>query len=294
MGAERPIPLAFGRGMKANLWGPRALVRRAKDKGILPHKGLGQHFLLDKGIALRIAEAAGVGGEDVVLEIGPGVGSLTFALAEKAKKVVAVEVDKRLVEFLKEETAGLNVEILEGDILEVDLPSLASMEGEMKVVANLPYNLSTRILFYLLEHRSSLKDLTLMFQREVAERIVSPPGSKNYGVLSVMARLWAEPKMVMRVPKGAFWPPPEVEGAVVYFKLRKEREVHDVKAVRRIVEAAFSTRRKTLLNALSAAGIAPKEKIREILLQCGIDPMRRAETLTLEELIRLTEATEEA
>lgn len=273
-------------------WHPRDLLGEARRKGIFPHKGLGQHFLIDKDVALRIVEAAGIREGDGVLEVGPGIGSLTFALAERARKVTAVEVDGRLADFLLEKAQGWglhHVEVLKGDILKVDLGSLLLREGRLKVVANLPYNLSTKILFLLLEHSPRLQDLTLMFQREVAERIVSPPGGKSYGALSVMVRLWAEPRLVMKVPRGAFWPPPEVEGGVVHFKPYGAR-VRDPKAFQRVVEAAFAQRRKTLLNALSAGGFGPKERLRGVLWACGIEPSRRAETLSFEELKRISEA----
>ncbi|RLA95752.1 MAG: ribosomal RNA small subunit methyltransferase A, partial [Deltaproteobacteria bacterium] len=194
---------------------PRELLREARRRGLLPKKALGQHFLVEEGIAERIVELSQVDQRDVILEIGPGIGALTFVLLERSRKVVAVEIDPRFIPFLREMAGDDDrLELLEGDIMEVDLGGIALREGRLKVVSNLPYNLSVPILFRLLEEREHLKGMTLMVQREVAERITSPPGRKSYGALSVLCQLWADPKVVMYVPPGAFWPPPEVEGAV--------------------------------------------------------------------------------
>ena len=272
---------------------PRELLREARRRGLLPKKALGQHFLVEEGIAERIVELSQVDQRDVILEIGPGIGALTFVLLERSRKVVAVEIDPRFIPFLREMAGDDDrLELLEGDIMEVDLGGIALRKGRLKVVSNLPYNLSVPILFRLLEEREHLKGMTLMVQREVAERITSPPGRKSYGALSVLCQLWADPKVVMYVPPGAFWPPPEVEGAVVRFELFEGSRVpvKDLSFFRRVVQACFLHRRKTLLNSLSSAGYGPKERLKEALEGCGIDPRRRGETLSLEALGKLEEA----
>ncbi|RLA85574.1 MAG: 16S rRNA (adenine(1518)-N(6)/adenine(1519)-N(6))-dimethyltransferase, partial [Deltaproteobacteria bacterium] len=186
-----------------------------------------------------------------------------------------------------------SLEVIEGDFLEVDLSRLFSRYGRLKAVGNLPYGVSTEILFKLLQAHQYLKDITLMFQWEVAQRIVSPPGRKQYGALSVTVRLFSEPELLFRVPRGAFWPKPEVQGGVVHFRLH-EQPKGDIETMRGLLEGLFSARRKTILNALFRAGHGPRERIRSLLKRAGIDPMRRPETLSLEEYLILAETLKEA
>lgn len=269
---------------------PRDLIQEARSRGILPKKGLGQHFLVSEGIVSKIIEGAEVGKEDVVLEIGPGVGALTFPLAQRAKKVIAVEVDGGLCGFLKEKAEGLPVEVIQADFLDFDLQALKGY-GKVKVVSNLPFFLATEILFKLLENHSLFSDLTLMFQWEVARRITAQPGSKDYGALTVMARLYSEPRFLFRVKRGAFHPPPDVDAGVVRFSLH-EPPKGDIESLRRTVEGLFSSRRKTLLNALRNFTSLRKEELERILSELGIDPTRRPETVSPSEFLEIAKTLE--
>ena len=270
----------------------KGLLREARRRGLLPYKSLGQHFLIHRGVAERIVQRAEVEEEDVVLEVGPGIGGLTFLLLERAKKVIAVEIDERFASFLEEMAAGdPRLRILREDALGVDLSALAEREGrKLKVVSNLPYNVSTPLFFHFLSHREVLTSLTLMFQREVAERIISPPGRKTYGILSVFAGLYTRARVLFHVPPEAFWPPPKVEGAVVRLEVLPHPAVpiEDPRLLQRVLQACFQRRRKTLLNALSSAGLGTKQELREILQELGLDPQRRGETLSVEELASLS------
>jgi len=270
----------------------KELLKEAKSSGIKPKKSLGQHFLIDPNYVEKILEASQVSSEDTVLEVGAGLGSLTFPLSLRAKRVIAVEIDSRLCEFLKEKASNLPIEVIQGDILRVYLREFYQKYGPLKVLGNLPYNFSIPILFYLLSFWEVLKDLTLMFQKEVAERIVSSPGGKAYGALSVTVRTLCEPKFLFKVPRGAFWPPPEVEGGVVFFRLHKNPK-GDIESLRRFVTKIFSKRRKTILNALVESGFGKRKKIEEMLLSMGIDPRRRPETLGVEEFLNLHKRLEE-
>ncbi|MDH4099403.1 MAG: 16S rRNA (adenine(1518)-N(6)/adenine(1519)-N(6))-dimethyltransferase RsmA [Nitrospirota bacterium] len=253
-----------------------------------PSKALGQNFLVDHGAVRRIVEAAEVDQEDTVLEIGPGKGVLTAALAEKAGQVVALEFDRHLAESLMSDFSGAdNVRIIYADALEFPLETLPH---PLKVVANLPYSVATPILFRLLENRHCLSRMVLMFQKEVAERILAEPGGRDYGVLSVMVQAFTRPKLEFVLPPDAFRPRPKIDSAVVSFETPSVPRVAlvDENAFRRVVKAAFSQRRKTLRNSLKAL---LGERVEEVLLTVGIDPMRRAETLTLEEFARLSVAS---
>lgn len=251
-------------------------------------KSLGQNFLKDPYYLKKIADAAQIGPGDRVLEIGPGLGHLTRILAERAARVLALELDDRLIPQLRREfgTAG-NVELVHADALEF---SYETLTGAWKVVANLPYYISTPIIQNLLQHRSAFTTLTLMLQKEVAERIVSGPGSRDYGYLSVLVQLHAEPRLAFTVPPGAFTPAPKVDSAVITLELRRaplllpQRE--DVFI--RVVKAAFSQRRKTLRNALKQLEVSP-ERMAGALQATGIDLGRRAETLSIEEFGRLAD-----
>ncbi len=251
-------------------------------------KSLGQNFLKDPHYLEKIAEAARIAPSDQVLEIGPGRGDLTRLLAVRAGKVLAVELDHRLIPYLRGEFSSLaHVEIFAGDALEFPYESLP---GTWKVVANLPYYISTPIIQKLLAHRTKFSSLTLMLQKEVAERIAAPPGGKEYGYLSVLVQLYAQPALAFTVPPGAFTPKPEVDSAVVTIVLRKQPAVplQSEDFFVQVVRAAFSQRRKTLRNALRQLAI-PVEKMNAVLQETGIDLGRRAETLTVEEFGRLSE-----
>lgn len=251
-------------------------------------KSLGQNFLRDPHYLNKIADAAGIGPDDQVLEIGPGLGHLTHVLTQRARKVLAIEVDDRLIPLLQDEFSAVrNFELLHADALEYDYDSL---NGTWKVVANLPYYISTPIIQKLILHRSKFKSLTLMLQKEVAERIAAPPGGKDYGFLSVLVQLYAVPRIEFKVPPGAFTPRPEVDSAVMTLVIRDQPAVlvKDEDFFMVVVKTAFSQRRKTLRNSLKQLNVA-KEKMEMVSDKTGIDLGRRAETLSLEEFGRLAE-----
>jgi len=249
-------------------------------------KSLGQNFLRDPHYLKKIADAACIGPGDQVLEIGPGFGHLTRVLAERAGTVLALEIDERLLPHLQREFgASPNVEIVHADALDYPYESLP---GKWKVVANLPYYISTPIIQKLIVHRDRFQSLTIMLQKEVAERIAAPPGGKEYGFLSVLVQLYALPRILFNVPPGAFTPRPEVDSSVMTLLMRDcpAVSVEDENFFMVVVKAAFSQRRKTLRNSLKQLG-AGKEKMESVPGMTGVDLGRRAETLSLEEFSRL-------
>jgi 16S rRNA (adenine1518-N6/adenine1519-N6)-dimethyltransferase len=252
------------------------------DYTIRAKKSLGQNFLKDPNYLRKIADAALVGPEDLVLEIGPGLGHLTRVLASRAKKVLALELDERLIPLLRKEFGMLrNVEIVQADA--IDFP-YGTLSDRWKVVANLPYNISTPIIQRLIACKDKFTVLTLMLQQEVAERVASLPGGKEYGYLSVLVQLYTEPRIHFMVPPDAFTPKPVVNSAVITLNVRDRIAVavSDEKYFMRVVKAAFSQRRKTLRNSLKQLDI-PVEKMAMVLNKTGIDLNRRAETLTIKE-----------
>jgi len=225
------------------------------------------------------------------VEIGPGRGAITRLLAEKGCRVIALEVDRDLCKRLSEEFGACkNVRVIETDALEFDFSSLSeSSSGSLKIVANLPYNVATPILFKLLESRHIIDCMVLMFQKEVASRIVASPGGKNYGALSIFPQLYSDISLSFKLPPGAFFPPPKVDSAVLFFKiLAKPRfDVADEKLLSSLVKAAFSQRRKKLSNSLKSF-FDNAENSDIIFSRVGIDPSRRAETISLEEFCRMS------
>jgi 16S rRNA (adenine1518-N6/adenine1519-N6)-dimethyltransferase len=271
-----------------------SLMQELRSRGVSPKKALGQHFLIDKGIAQKIVRLASLGPEDCVVEIGPGMGVLTFPMLPRVKKVVAVEVDQEMADYLRGRGVT-SLTVICQDALRVDFRGLAQdAGGRLKVVANLPYNIAAPVIFRLLEYREVLTNLTLMLQREVAQRITASPGSKAYGPLSIFTQLYTSPKLMMRVPPQAFYPRPKVESAVVGFAIldHPRVEVRDTEFFHEVVRASFAQRRKTILNSLknSPLALGSREEIEEALGVVGIDPRRRAETLDLHEFKRLAEA----
>jgi len=241
-------------------------------------KSLGQNFLFDPAILSRIIEASGIGPDDTVVEIGPGPGRLTTLLSKVAKKVVAIELDSDLYIKLQDELAGReNVELVLGDALKYRYDDL----GSFKVVANIPYYITTPIIFSLLAARDNLVSMTLTIQKEVAQRIVANPGTKDYGVLSLAVQYHADPEIKFIIPAGAFRPVPKVDSAVIHIHIRKTPKVivADEALLFKIIRAGFSQRRKTLSNALKP--LMPD--IKDVLIDTGIDPGRRGETLSMDE-----------
>ncbi len=264
-----------------------------REYGLSPKKRLGQHFLVDPNILHKVIQTAGVGKEDVVLEVGPGLGGMTLALAREAKKVIAVEIDSKLATMLKDKVADhRNIEIMESDILEVDFKHLSEAEGHpINVVANLPYQISTPLLFRFIESKEAFSTFTLMLQKEVAERMVAPPGKKEYGPLSIFVQLFLDISIRFFIKPSAFFPPPKVDSAVVHMVWKKKPmiEKKDEEWFKRVVKACFGYRRKTLINALRHSELSLPESVRLRMEKIGIDPRRRPETLTIEEFANLAE-----
>ena len=247
-------------------------------------KSLGQNFLFDSAILSRIIKAAGIGTDDTVVEIGPGPGPLTTLLSKVAKKVVAIELDSDLYMKLQDELAGReNVELVLGDALKYRYDDL----GSFKVVANIPYYITTPIIFSLIAARGNLVSMTLTIQKEVAQRIVANPGTKDYGVLSLAVQYHTDPEIKFIIPAGAFRPVPKVDSAVIHMHIRKTPKVivADEALLFKIIRASFSQRRKTLSNALKP--LMPD--IKDVLIDTGIDPGRRGETLSMDEFAKLTD-----
>jgi 16S rRNA (adenine1518-N6/adenine1519-N6)-dimethyltransferase len=259
-------------------------------------KSLGQNFLIDGSVLDRIAEGAELSEEDVVLEVGPGIGVLTQVLCERAGRVVAVEIDRGLLPVLDETLSEYsNVEVVLGDILRLDLPQLFEEKfsgKQVKVVANLPYYITTPIIMNFFEKKLPVERIVVMVQKEVADRMQAVPSTKAYGTLSIAVQYYAEAKIVTTVSAGSFFPPPNVDSAVIAL-IRREKPavaVKDEDLFFRVVKAAFAQRRKTLPNTLSSTMGVAKDLLREALAKAEIDPMRRGESLSLEEFGRLADA----
>lgn len=245
---------------------------------------LGQHFLDNPAVISRIIQAAQLEPHDLVVEIGPGHGKMTKMLAEKAGRVIAIELDERLYDRLKRDLAGFgNIDLILADAMEFDYGRLP----DFKVVANIPYYVTTPILFRLLDARRNLCSMTLTIQKEVAERIVASPGGKDYGVLSIMVQYYAATHFAFVIPGEAFRPVPKVDSAVVHIRLldRPSVEVRNEQLFFRIVKTAFSQRRKMLSNSLKGMRGDPKEWLHK----AAIDPDRRPESLHMEEFARLAD-----
>ena len=274
-----------------------AVVNRIRDRyDLKPSKSLGQNFITDGNIVSKIVDGAGITEEDLVIEIGPGIGVLTSVLAERAAFVAAVELDKRLIPVLEETLMEYsNVRVINADILKTDLHRLVRtcreeglFTGKVRVIGNLPYYITTPIIMKLLEEQVPADSITVMMQKEVADRIRSAPGSRTYGAISVAVQYYCRVEKVTDVPKEAFIPRPKVASTVLNLEPLEERiEVADEKIFLRCVKAGFAQRRKTLLNSLAAGSGMDKDHVRKILETAGIDPGRRAETLTVEEFGRI-------
>lgn len=257
-------------------------------------KGLGQNFLIDEYIVNGIVDGADIDEEDCVLEIGPGIGVMTHKMASVAEKVVAVEIDKFLLPVL-EDTLGMfdNVKIIYGDVLKVNLKEIISNEfnnKSPKVVANLPYYITTPIVMMLLENEINVSDIVVMVQKEVADRMMAKPNSKTYGALSVAVQYYSEPSIVINVPPSSFMPPPNVESTVIRLKVRKRDDLKLLckKTFFNVIKDAFGKRRKTLLNALSSGVLkASKDQLKEAFEITNINGTRRGETLSIEEFALL-------
>lgn len=267
-----------------------ALLKR---HGLWARKSLGQHFLLDSAALDKIVAAAELTPDDTVVEIGPGPGPLTRRLADAAGRVIAVELDERMVDLLRAEVApGRAVEVVQGDILQTDLRELVTSRGatDYKVVANLPYYITSAVLRHILEAPLRPTRVVVLVQREVAERIAARP--PDMSLLAVSVQLFGAPRIVARVPAGAFYPPPKVDSAIVRIDVYPQpaEGVTDVARFFAIVRAGFGQKRKQLRNSLSQGLRRPAADIDATLRAAGIEPTRRAETLTLADWSRLQRA----
>lgn len=261
-------------------------------------KSLGQNFLTDAGVLDCIVEQSGIGAETDVLEIGPGIGVLTARLCCSARKVVSVELDDKLLPILADTLAEFdNVEIVHGDILKTDIGALVQERfggKKVQVAANLPYYITSPILMRLIEARRWISSVTVMVQKEVAQRIAASPGGKDYGVLSVAVQAYGDVELLTEVPPESFLPPPKVSSAVIRIRLSDEPRIAANETLFfKIVKASFAQRRKTLCNSLSATMPQyDKERIRTCLAECGLSETVRAERLSLEDFAKLTNLLE--
>ena len=262
--------------------------------GLKAKKRFGQNFLINEKVVQAIAQAAQIGPGDLVLEIGPGIGTLTQALAETGAQVKSVEIDQSLLPVLAKTLEGYtNVEIIPGDVLKVDLGEITQHEP-FTVAANLPYYITTPIIFALLEQQLPLKRLVVMVQKEVAERMTAGPGTKDYGPLSLALQYYSEPRLALSVPARDFMPAPKVDSMVVVCEKREQPPVDaDPKLFFQVVRAAFSQRRKMLSNCLKSLGVS-SDQVKTLMERAGIDGKRRGESLSMEEFGKLTKAYAES
>ena len=259
-------------------------------------KSLGQNFLIDDSVLTNIVEGAEVDDKDFVIEIGPGVGTLTAKLLMKAKKVTSIELDNDLIPILQEELGQYeNFSLIHNDALKVDFNALMEGEESVKLVANLPYYVTTPIIVKLLKDGYNFKSLTIMIQKEVAERIDAEPNCKEYGALSVLVQYYCNTSIVRKVAPSCFIPRPKVESIVIKLERLPEPRVKtkDEKLMFELVRAGFNMRRKTLWNAAKSFKLS-KEKLEEAFEKSGIDPKRRAETLSIEEFAKLSDCIYDA
>ncbi len=263
-------------------------------------KRRGQNFLTDSAMAERIVECSGISRKDIVLEIGAGLGALTIPAARAAKKVYAIDIDRQIMDILKVQVLASNlsnVVIMEKNILRLDIEGLAEKEGgEFIVMGNLPYNISSQVLIQLIESRISVKRAILMFQKELAQRITAQPCSKDYGRLTVMLQYCAEIKKLVEVKAPHFFPKPKVDSEVLEIRFQKtpKYSAHNEAFLFSVIKAAFGQRRKTLKNALAGSALdIDAGNALNVLENAGIDPVRRAETLSVQEFVKLSNALSE-
>ena len=280
------------------LGNPKYTIEVLQKYGFVFQKRFGQNFLIDTHVLDRIIEASEITKDDFVLEIGPGIGTMTQYLAEAAREVTAVEIDDALIPILKDTLKEWdNVTVLHGDILKTDIRKIADEKNQgrpIKVVANLPYYITTPIIMGLFESHVPVDSITVMVQKEVADRMQTGPGSKDYGALSLAVQYYAEPKIVANVPPNCFMPRPKVGSAVIRLTRHQNPPVTtlDEKLMFRLIRASFNQRRKTLSNSLKNSQELPysKEEVEAAITECGLPLNIRGEALTLEQFARLSDA----
>ena len=280
--------------MNKRLSSHSATMDLVKKHGFKFTKSLGQNFLIDDNIVDKIVAGAGIGPGDKIIEVGPGIGTLTREMASRAQNLMAVEIDKNLIPIL-EDTLGDydNVKIVNEDIIKADIRGLIDENlggGPVKLVANLPYYITTPIIMRFLEENINVTDIVVMVQKEVAERMNAQPRGKDFGALSVAVQYYCDTEIVAKVPRHLFVPQPNVDSIVIALRVRPERKykVDDEDLYFKVVKAAFGQRRKTLLNSISSMGNLAKDQVKEALEEAGIDPKRRGETLSLDEFAILS------
>ncbi len=277
---------------------PQKTIEILQSQNVNIRKRLGQNFLIDEQVLHKILSAAGITDEDFVLEIGPGIGTVTQALAETAREVTAVEIDRELIPILEQTLVDYdNVSILNEDILKVDIAALAKKKNNgrpIKVVGNLPYYITTPIVMGLLQSEVPLESITVMIQKEVAMRMQAQPGTKDYGELSLAVQYYAKPYLAANVPPNCFLPRPKVDSALIRLTTREKPpvEVQDPDQMFALIRAAFNQRRKTLVNSLKNAGSLSfsREQILDAFAKIGLDETVRGEKLTMAQFAALSDA----
>lgn len=274
-----------------------SVIRSILEKhGFRFSKGLGQNFLVNPSVCPRMAEQCGAGPGVGVLEIGPGIGVLTRELSARAEKVVSIELDDRLLPVLEETLSDCeNVKVVHGDVMKVNLKELLQNEFsgmEVVVCANLPYYITSPVIMRLLEEKLPLKAITVMVQKEAADRLCALPGTRACGAVSISVRYYAEPEILFQVSRGSFMPPPNVDSSVIRLQLREQPavEIQDERLFFRLVKAAFGQRRKTILNSVASGLSVGKGTVEEACREAGVIPGVRAEQLTLEAFASLANA----
>lgn len=272
----------------------RATKSVVEKHGFKFSKSLGQNFLIDDNVIDKILNGARLSEGDKVIEVGPGIGTLTREMGKVADKVVAIEIDKTLIPILSETLDEFdNIEVVNQDILKVNIQELVNEKlsgGPVKLVANLPYYITTPIVMKFLEEDIPVTDIVVMVQKEVADRMNACPGTKDYGALSVAVQYYCDTEIVAKAPRHMFIPQPNVDSTVIGLHVRKELKypVDNEEIFFKTVKASFGQRRKTLLNSLGGLGFLNKDEIREVLKESDIDEKRRGETLTIEEFAKLS------
>lgn len=280
--------------MNKRLSSHKATMEIVKKHEFRFNKSLGQNFLIDDNIIDKIISGSGVKDGDKVIEVGPGIGTLTREIAARADKVMAVEIDKNLIPILKDTMEDYeNFNVVNEDIIKADIKGLVEEHldgGPVKLIANLPYYITTPIIMRFLEEGINVTDIVVMVQKEVAERMNASPGGKDFGALSVAVQYYCDTEIIAKVPRHMFVPQPNVDSIVIALRVRGEKkyDVDNEELFFKVVKAAFGQRRKTLLNSISSMGVLDKKVISQILLESNIDEKRRGETLSLDEFAVLS------